>query len=129
MKNLLVKLQSLSNTFLGVNILNDSQKTKTHVFKSTFYVVLLIFIGVISVYRAFFDSNEKIQEKLQSMCCILSVLSFLMIFIGFWCNEDQYQLLTSWIQARYAPRSFKLIDDIAKVAFGALSTRMWMIPK
>lgn len=129
MENLFLHLQKLSNGFLGVNFFNKVPKTKIQVVKSIFYIILLIVLISLSVYNAFFVLNVKYQTKIQISCTILGASSFLMFFVSFWRNENQYQLLSNWTNARYAPRSLKLIDDISTVAYGALSKRIWKIVK
>lgn len=129
MENLFVKLQKLSSTFLGLNFLNDTPKTKTTVFKSISFIAFLFVFIVFSLYDAIFDENIKFQEKLQIVFILLAAGGFLIIFISFWWNEDKFQLLTKWVQARHTHRSFQLINEISNVAYGALSTRMWKIGK
>lgn len=129
MENLLVNLQKLSNTFLGVHFLKNLTKTKAKVFKSIFCAVFMFLLVFLALYDAFFDLTVKINEKLQLIFIMLAAGGFLIMFVSFWCNERQFQLLTNWIKTRYTKRSFELINDISKVAYEALSTRMWKIGK
>lgn len=129
MENLFVKLQKLSSTVFGVNFFNDFPKSKTNVVKSIIYIFYLIILLLLSLHDAFFNLNIKLQEKLLIYCFILGLSSFIMLFISVWCNENQCKLLTKWVQTRYAPRSFHLINGISNVAYGTLSIRMWKISK
>lgn len=127
MEHLLINLQTLSSTLLGFNCLSDTPKTKVKVFKSLLPVTsLIIFIGF-SFYGAFFDQTITFEEKLQILFILLATGGFLIIFISFLCNENQFQLLIKWVQARHTCRSIKLVNDVSNTAYGALSIRLWKI--
>lgn len=129
MEKLFFYLQKLSKTFFGLNLMKNFPKIKIQVFKSILLIMILINNISLSVYGAFFDSNIKMQAKFQLLCIISAASLFLMLFIGLWHNESQYQHFSNWIRARYSPRSFKLIDDVSKVEYGVLSTQVSKIVK
>lgn len=129
MEKIFVHLEKLSITFIGVNFFKNTPKTKIQVFKSVFFVVSLIIFISLGIYDVCFDSNMKFKAKLMVLCTAPGCSSYLILFISFWCNEGKYQNFVNWVQARYAPRSFTLMDDISKIEYRTLSTQIWKTVK
>lgn len=129
MEKLFVNLEKLSNSFLGVNLLKDTPKTKIQVLAKIISTLTIFSFVVLAFFNLCFGLNVTLQIKLMLIVILMAAIAVLTVFISYWRNESQYQLLEKWVQERYSPRSLKLIDDLSKIEYEICSHRMWKIAK
>lgn len=129
MKKLFAKLQKVSNTVFGVNLLNDAPKSNFQVFKKVFFIVFLIVYISFALQNLKFGSHLEFHIKLLLLCMISAALVILVTFTIFCRSEAQYKMHVNWVLQRYLPKRLNIVDEISKIEFEKCSKLTWNIVK